>query len=289
MLRLSLPPRPARAVPLRFALLLVLLATACVREVDLEDLNGPPAGRLVVEGYFTSETRAHPVRLTRTGPAIVTGPPAPVPGAAVTITDGAQTFALAEKPAGSGLYFTADTVRGTVGKTYTLTITVDGRTYTAADRMEPVAPFSEKDQVLLPDQYLFYHPERGYTLEVPTARFGFPAAVQQTIGFKDPQLARDRGVNAQTVFYHFPGVEANGLLPRTADPLRFQRGDTLLQRRASMSEAYQRFSRAMLIQAEYFGGVLGSVPADVPTNVSGGAVGFFAASAVVARGLRIGE
>jgi hypothetical protein len=35
--------------------------------------------------------------------------------------------------------------------------------------------------------------------------------------------------------------------------------------------------------------VLGSVPADVPTNVSGGAVGFFAASAVVARGLRIGE
>jgi hypothetical protein len=260
-----------------------------VREIDLEDVSGPPSGRLVVEGYFTSETKSHLVRLTRTGPAIVTGPPAPVTGASVTITDGERLFALDEKPAGSGLYFTADTVRGEIGKTYTLTITVDGRTYTAADRLEPVAPFSERDQVLIPDQYLFYHPERGYTLEVPTARFGFPAAVQQTVGFKNPQLARDRGVNVHTVFYHFPGVEANGLLPRTADPLRFQRGDTLFQSRASMSEAYGRFTRAMLIQAEYFGGVLGSVPADVPTNVSGGAVGFFAASAVVSRGFRLGE
>jgi hypothetical protein len=274
---------------MHFAVLFVLLATACVREVDLEDVSGPPSGRLVVEGYFTSETRAHLVRLTRTGPAIVTGPPSPVPGAAVTITDGERLFALTESPAGSGLHFTADTVRGFVGKTYTLTITVDGRTYTAADRMEPVAPFSERDEILLLGQYLFYHPERGYTLEVPTARFGFPAAVQQIVGFKNPQLARDRGVNVHTVFYHFPGVEPNGLLPRTADPLRFQRGDTLFQRRASMSEAYGQFTRAMLIQAENFGGVLGSVPADVPTNVSGGAVGFFAASAVVYRGFRIGE
>ena len=289
MLRLLPTPRPARALPLRFALLFALLATACVREVDLEDVNGPPSGRLVVEGYFTSETKSHLVRLTRTGPAIVTGPPAPVPGAAVTITDGERLFALDEKPAGSGLYFTADTVQGTVGKTYTLTITVDGRTYTAADRMEPVAPFSERDLILLPGQYLFYHPERGYTLEVPTARFGFPAAVQQTVGFVNPQLARDRGVNVYTSFYHFPGVEPNGLIPRTAAPLRFQRGDTLFQNRASMSEAYQRFSRAMLIQAEYFGGVLGTVPADVPTNVSGGAVGFFVASAVVSRRFRVRE
>jgi hypothetical protein len=179
--------------------------------------------------------------------------------------------------------------QGVALETYTLTITVDGRTYTAADRMEPVAPFSERDHILLMGQYLFYHPERGYTLEVPTARFGFPAAVQQTVGFVDPQLARDRGVNVHTSFYHFPGVEPNGLIPRTADPLRFQRGDTLFQRRASMSEAYQGFTRAMLIQAEYFGGVLGSVPSDVPTNLSGGAVGFFAASAVVSRGFRIGD
>ncbi len=289
MLRLSPLPRPARALPLRFALLFALLATACVREIDLEAVSGPPSGRLVVEGYLTSETKSHLVRLTRTGPAIVTGPPAPVSGASVTITDGERLFALDEQPAGSGLYFTADTVRGEIGKTYTLTITADGRTYTAADRMEPVAPFSERDQVFIPAQYLFYHPERGYTLEVPTARFGFPAAVQHTVGFKNPQLARDRGVNGHTVFYHFPGVEPNGLIPRTADPLRFQRGDTLLQSRASMSEAYQRFTRAMLIQAEYFGGVLGSVPADVPTNVSGGAAGFFAASAVVSRGFRLGE
>ena len=289
MLRLSPPPRPGRALPLRFALLFALLATACVREVDLEDLNGPPSGRLVVEGYFTNETRSHPVRLTRTGPAIVTGPPVPVPGATVTITGGERLFALEEKPAGSGLYFTADTVGGEVGKTYTLTITVDGRTYTAADRMEPVAPFSERDQILIPGQYLFNHPERGYTLEMATARFGFPAAVQHTVGYVNPQLARDRGVIEQTVFYHFPGVEPNGLVPRTADPLKFQRGDTLFHSRASMSEAYQRFSRAMLIQAEYFGGVLGSVPADVPTNVSGEALGFFAASAVVSRRLRIGE
>ena len=284
-----MPFRPARAVPLRIAALLALLATACVREIDLKDVNGPAAGRLVVEGYFTNEAKPHRVQLTRTGPAVVTGPAAPVPGATVTISDGSHTFPLAENPAGSGRYFTADTVRGAVGNTYTLTITLDGRTYTAADRMEPVAPFSEADQVLLPDQYLFGNPDRGFTLEVPVARYGFPAAVQQTVGFVNPQLAQDRGVNGQTVFYHFPGVEPDGLLPATAPPLRFRGSDTLYQRRASMSEAYQAFSRALLIQAEYFGGVLGSVPADLPTTVSGGAVGFFAASAVVSRRFRLGE
>jgi hypothetical protein len=155
--------------------------------------------------------------------------------------------------------------------------------------MEPAGPFSQRDNLFIDDQYLFGNPQRGFTLEVPVARYGFPDPVEQKIAFVNPQTALNRKVNVQTVSYQFPGVEANGLLPRTADPLRFQPGDTLVESRASMSEDYSRFMRALLIQAEYFGGVLGTVPADLPTNVSGGAVGFFATSAVVARRIRVGE
>lgn len=258
-----------------------LLLTSCVEEIDLADLNGPPTNTLVVEGSITSAPKAHAVKLSRTNDAVVTQAPQSVSGAIVTISDGESAFLLKEHVAGSGIYLTDSTVRGEAGKTYTLTVEADGKVYKASDKMEPVASFSESDNNVLGPKYLFGSFDRGFNFEIPLASFGFPEPVLREIGFINPDQAKEKNLKVRTRFYQFPGVEVNGLIPLIAEPIVFFEGDSMYLSRLSMSEAHFKFIKALLIQSEYFGGALGSVPADIPTNLSGGAVGFFSASDVV--------
>lgn len=263
------------------ALGVLLSFTSCVEEINLSDLNGPPSNKLVVEGSITSEAKAHIVKLTRMNEAVVRHASQPVSGAKISIRDGENVFWLEEKNIGSGIYVTDSTVKGEVGNTYTLTIESEGKIYTASDKMESVRPFSERDKLFIYDKYLFGSSERGFTLQVPLISFGFPEPVLGEIGFLHPDQGKERNLMEKIVFYQFPGVEANGLIPRLSEPFVFFKTDTLKQSRLSMSEAHYKFIKALLIQSEYFGGALGTVPADLPTNLSEGAVGFFSASDAV--------
>jgi hypothetical protein len=191
---------------------------------------------------------------------------------------------------GTGVYQSDSTLQGEVGKSYTLTVISEAKTYKGTDRMEPVGSFNaQRDNLFIFDKYLFGNPQRGFTLEPPLVFFGAEQPVKSRIYFKNPTIATERKVNAETVVYSFPGVEADGLIPRTASVFKFQSGDTIIQSRLSMSREHYLFSRALLLQAKYFGGVLGAVPADLPTNMSEGAVGFFSASAEVSRAIIINK
>lgn len=263
-----------------FILGVAVIFISCVEEIDLAELNGPTTNKLVVEGSIISVNKEHSVKLSRTNTAVVTQPAQSVSGALVSISDGESTFWLKEKDLGTGIYLTDSTVKGEAGKTYTLTVEVDNKIYTASDKMEPVKTFSERDNVFT-SNYMFGSFERGFTLEIPLTTFGHSEPALREIGFLNSEQAKEKDLNDKSVFYQFPGVEVNGLIPRIAEPIVFFEGDSMYQSRLSMSEAHYKYIKALLIQSEYFGGALGTVPADIPTNLSEGAVGFFSASDVV--------
>ena len=85
--------------------------------------------RMVVQGSISDELKPHQVTLTRSADYFSNAPAPRITGAAVSISDGENTFNLTE--VSDGLYET-DTIAGESGKTYTLTINSDGKTYEAS-------------------------------------------------------------------------------------------------------------------------------------------------------------
>jgi hypothetical protein len=109
---------------------IIILAASCTEPYN-PTLEGS-FERLVVQGSITNELKHHQVSLTKSADYFSNQPAPRVTGAEVTISDGENVFILTE--VSDGLYET-DIIAGETGKTYTLTIIVEGRTYEASCRL----------------------------------------------------------------------------------------------------------------------------------------------------------
>ena len=98
----------------------LILLISCTEKIDIK-LDSTYA-RLVVEGYMTTDTMRHMVRLSRSGDALNKQPVQYISDAIVTINDGTNVFILKEDKNQKGTYYTDSTVYGVPGKTYTLNI-----------------------------------------------------------------------------------------------------------------------------------------------------------------------
>ncbi len=256
---------------------LFLALTSCIETVDIASI-GDTTPKIAVEGMITNEAKPHIVRLRFSRLAVSGASANSVTGARVSISDGENTFLLQE--IADGVYATEPTVKGEVGKTYTLTIEYNGSTFTASDVMPAPVEFDEGDNVFVFDKYFFGSPSRGFTISYPLVTYGAekPVKTELTVLPVSPNANGGR-----SSYYYFPGIDSEGLIPTTATPLEFAFGDTIQQKKIAISDDHYRFVRAVLLETKYYGGVLSSVPANVQTNVSNGAVGFFAASSAVTR------
>ncbi|KPL21891.1 MAG: hypothetical protein AMS23_08710 [Bacteroides sp. SM1_62] len=115
----------------------------CTERIDIE-LDSTYT-RLVVEGYVTSDTAAHWIRLSETSDYFHNQAAPAVTGAEVAIDDGESVHMLTESDTLPGWYLTSPDYHGIPGRTYTLRIrNVDidkdgmGEEYTAASAMRPV-------------------------------------------------------------------------------------------------------------------------------------------------------
>ncbi|MDD4193529.1 MAG: DUF4249 family protein, partial [Mangrovibacterium sp.] len=97
-------------------ILAVTLLVACKEEIDLS-LKSQGTRMLVVEGQITSDTTAHQIKLSYTSDYYEPGGN-PVEGAAVTVSDGTNTYVLTEDAQQKGLFKTAADFYGVPGKTY---------------------------------------------------------------------------------------------------------------------------------------------------------------------------
>lgn len=254
-----------------------LALSACTErvELDLGDLAEP---KIVVEGWITDQPGKHRVRITRTRSYFDNVPAPAVSGAVVIINDGTQTVLLAEAPQGSGNYYTPDGTAGVVGRTCTLSIEAEGRTYTASDPMRPVPPLDSLSVTYFEpgplDQPPLYE-VRIWTHELPG--LGDHYRWRNSInGVLDDSLKRAFFVD--DLLYDGAYVENVNIGRIRAWP-----GDTVRTEQMSISlEAFDVIT-AILTETDYRGGLFDPPPTNVPSNISNGALGFFGASSVKDR------
>lgn len=254
---------------LKICIILIVFSTACEEQVDVP-LRSQNSGLLVVEAVLTNENKNQLVRLSLPY-SKPNGEREPATGADLFIFEDTTAFRLVEFPLGSGNYYS--TVRRAVfGKLYTLVIRYEGKQYFARDSAVPVEPLGELN---------YSQGAKGYSL-ILDSNGKDPNYIEHTISWKNTGacLAGDP-CEGRIVHYDLKTIDVHESFKPDKIPFYFPRGARVIRKKYSVSPAYKTFLRSMLSETEWRGGLFDIQRADVPTNLSEGAVGFFAVCSVV--------
>jgi len=276
---------------------MILFLTACSEKYNFEFEN--QSTLLVVEGKITNQAGPYYVRLSESIKEVIkpnyTGSDKmiskPIANAQVSLTDDAgdtETLRYIGKipgiyPESEGWYI-IENMTGVVGRTYTLNIAWDDKTYTATDKMEAVP---EIDKIGFRTKHLA---AKNEDVDIPLIYFKEPQGIKNyyLMYFSENGFfGSNRNwafsiLNDDYLDAYVNGLEIDdGQSPSGRDFYMFisegTKVDVYLE---SLSESGYEFYRGIINQFDADGGAFSSNPSSPPTNVSGVAQGFFRASAV---------
>jgi len=264
-----------------YCLLFIFLAAGCTEKVDvkLDDTYT----RLVVDGNIETDTGAYSVTLTRSANYFYNEPAQKVVNAILELTNGDTTFILHETEEGkSGVYNTDSTFSGTIGKTYTLTISlpevIGGTdTYTSSCALRQVAHLDSIKAIFHPD----WGKEGFWTVKLWAQEPGDETNYYLFNLYRNGKLLTDtinKKVISDDAFYngsYMNGVDAVYLNHAHKWETIFP-GDTITLQMSGITKEYHGFI-AQVQQAGFTIPFFSGPPANVQGNISDGGIGFFAA------------
>ena len=264
-----------------FFYLIIVFLVGCEKKSDhlikSEDLN-----LLVVDGMITNEHAPQTIRLTRTVSEL-NAVPQTVSGAHIMLSDSIFNFNFDEETSNPGVYQTHWPFFAKKNVEYTLLITVDGKTYTAKTYMVQNGPFNslKYQKNTSDDLYHIIWIENPYDAVHP-AMFRISLDWSKVPGYTtlDPSTCK-----ATLYYYTLPTLDVGEIFAPEIQQINFPLGTRIYEKKYSMNPEYTEFIRAMISETTWKGGLFDSAPANVPTNMSEGAIGFFTACEVFSDSL----
>jgi Domain of unknown function (DUF4249) len=260
----------------RLAFLLWMVAISCQEPIDYSLLS-ENVNTLAVEAVLTNEIIPQRVKLTlpyqrQNGLTI------PATGALISISDGSSLYLLTEKIAGSGEYF-SQPFPAVSGRDYRLQIEYRGQTFDAIDRSVGVEP--------LPD--LRYQSADDLNFELTFNPSGNQAnyIIHQINWRHTPQCQANSFCEGLLVYYDLKTIDANEVFRPEKETFLFPINTVVIRKKHSVSEGYRNYLRAILSETEWRGGAFDVEPANAPTNLTSGAIGYFAVTSILSDTVRV--
>lgn len=251
-----------------------LAISSCTKVIEV-DLNTEENKRLVVDAQFSTYAQEHVVKLGESANFYSSEEPTLISGATVSVIDGTNSYPFTETS--PGIYKSANNAVAQLYKEHTLLIDYEGVNYTAKDYCD----FSPAlDTIIL---------EPNYTdsTETEIEDYTILFSTQETAGFGD---------------YYAWKIYVNGVLRNDSVPEQISQsdeflpdgtylyqvelsdiddvesGDTITVAQHAISKEIYEAVFAIRFQTDFRGGIFDSPPANVPTNLSEGALGLFSVS-----------
>jgi hypothetical protein len=249
-----------------------ILFSSCDEKIDIEIPGGEP--KLVVQSEVSNEVDSSYVKLNLTVNYYTASPIPEVTNATVDVNG--VPFVHASK----GVYRPASGYVGVVGQTYNLRISYDGKIYTSKSVLEPMFQVDTIFQVFKPKQGFI--PE-GYSINY--VGYDNRPKIKYTyfrLGYFDTLVKRDSFSDARILFNNNQtpvGVRYPFELPFT----RYAKGDECILIFRSIDRNMNDFIEAYNTQTSGAPGPFQVPPANLPTNIQGGAIGYFATHDVVRK------
>ncbi len=255
-----------------YYMLVLLLSLSCgEKEVDWE-IQSDGQERLVVDAIITNELKAQEIFLSRTNQDL-NQPSVPVSGAEISVYEGSSRHDFTESESARGTYY-SEPFQAVVGNTYRLIINLQGNQFVATAQTESVSQLGEPIVYWDESQSLFrYYPEA----------YGKPSMTEVFYDWSTSEAYCDTfgSCYAQQTFYVLDNVDVNDEFGPEKQVIYFPSGTELVRRKYGITDEHQQFLRSLLIETEWRGGIFDVLQGNVPTNLSNGAVGYFAACSVV--------
>lgn len=265
--------------------LLLLVLTSCEETVKL-DLD-QTSTRIVVEGAVTDVPNRQFVKVSESLGFYQTGVTPRITNAVVKIQDDlGHVYNFTHNPSGKeetkGIYLPVPDFTGVVGRTYTLTVLLNGITYSAQDKMFRVTPI-DSINFKVNDRQKDDPKVAGRIYEINM----WAREPQETKDFYLFKFYRNDTLtlNSPSDIYvaddEILGEKIDGL----SSPVYYSMKDTARFEMYSLSRnAYIYYSDfSNLLNSD--GGMFSPQPANPRSNISNGALGIFQVSAISSKGL----
>lgn len=270
-----------KAIKLITALALTATLFSCEKTVVIDARQANEA--IVIEGQVTNQPGMQYVKVSRSAGFYQTGPTERVTDAVVSITDDlGNTVPFVHNPSGKietrGYYFDNTNFVGQPGRTYRLSVQVEGEIYEAADKMSAVTNIDslayrinedEKDDPKDTGKFyeiLAFMKEPQETDDYYLFKFYRNDSITYYLENSDIYYASDEGI----------GENIDGI----PSPVFFAIGDKAKFEVYSLSRNAYLFYNDLSTLINSDGGMISPPPANPRSNLSNGALGLFRASAV---------
>jgi hypothetical protein len=225
--------------------------------------------RLVVEAILTDEYRQQEIRLHGLLDTL-NGESNGISGAFVELTGNGETHLFWEAPSGLGQYISTNPMAIQPGIEYTLSIDWNQQKYQAgATAVEgyPMREFSfgsleGTDSVFIQGSGVDYDDNEQ-------AMYEFLIDWQHLVP-GDSSRAKQLG-------YVFRSINIGQLFGPEKARLVFPRGSKVYVTKYALSDDFAEYLRSMVVETQWKGGVFEETSGNLPTNLSNGALGYFAA------------
>ncbi len=217
----------------------------------------------------------------------------PVEDAIVSLSDGTNLFELELlKDTGywanmKGYYRTIEKIAGVPGKVYTLSISINGKHYTASDSLAKVEDFEFND---VKSFFSFFQriTNKRVSLSQVINAFGYKNSNYWSYnqGFSEFDVPKfdisKYEIYGASFFYSHPSLPIQGIFTNNSVQIgrSLSEDDIILISKYSMSEKYYKYIYAQFSETDWKSTIFNSIPGKIPTNLSEGGVGFFHATDV---------
>ena len=256
----------------------LLLLWSCEETIEIDLDQAEPL--VVIEGVITNEFRQQQIKITKTNPFTTTGSTPRVSGASVVVEDSEGTIFEFEESE-PGIYLSKSSFAGEVGYSYTMRVEVEGKLYTASDELRGV-PAIDSLTIQIDEEEMEDPEDEGRFYEVLI----FVKEPQETEDFYLIKFFRNGVVeNEDGLFvWVFDDVALGPEIDNLPAPVYYALDDTARIEMYSLSRTAYRYYLDLSSNINNDGGMFSSPPANVSTNIEGGAIGIFQVS-----GISIGE
>lgn len=251
---------------------LLFILQSCKEEIDLAVPGGPQ--KIVIESEVTTETDSSFVRVTRTADYYSSNTNPAITDAQVTVNGVVFTHTV------NGVYKPASPYTASAGTIYNLNVIADGATFTSSSVLEPMFSVDSIFQVYKPAEGFL---DAGYSINYigldnrPRIKYTY-----FRLGYFDTIVQRD-SLSDALILFNSDQTPVGTPYPFELPFTRFQPGEEVIMIFRSVTKEMSDFIAAYSEQTSGAPGPFQVPPANLPTNIRGGAVGYFATYDIARR------
>lgn len=256
----------------RFIWLWVLFAFFACEEPSDWDLDTAQSDNIVIEAILTDERKTHQIKITKPYTDL-NGNPEGINDADVFVSANGQVATFIND--GDGVYKSEFPFRVVDNIMYNLKIEHQGQTYEASSSLSEVAPIPTISFDTLRNN------ENGRVFKTFASTFNPNQQAMYEVFVDWTHLVQNDSARVKMVTYTFSDIDISQIRPPELERVTFPKDSRVKVRKYGLNEDYAEFLRAVAIETIWDGTLFYTSGSNLPTNISGGAHGFFSTCAVL--------